>query len=274
MIIRSLKNDYKKIIAFTFAIILSAINFNLLLKPINLVSGGASGLSLVLENIFHISTSHLITIIYIITFVLSIIFLDKKTVISIIYASILYPIIIYLTENITDYIKFSYNDYFLICIVSGIISGITNGIAFKNNFASGGLSVIAPIFNKYFKMSTSSVNFIVNAITVFMGGYFYGFNMVIYAIVLLYISSYVCNMVILGVSNNKVLLIKSKKMDKIIHLLYKKYQINATILNDNNEDYTLMVVINNLEYNFLKLDLKRIDKNIFFTTNNCYEVGR
>ena len=272
--IHTLKKDYKKILVFTLAIILSAINFNLLLKPINLVSGGASGLALVLENIFHISTSHLITIIYIVTFILSVIFLDKKTVASIIYASILYPIVIYLTEDITQFIHFSYSDVFLICIISGIISGITNGLAFKNNFASGGLSVIAPIFNKYFKMSISSVNFIVNAVTVFMGGYFYGFNMVIYAIVLLYISSYVCNMVILGVSNNKVLLIRSRKSDKIIKLLYNKYQINATIINDNVDDYTLMVVINNLEYNFLKLDLKRIDKDIFFTTNNCYEVGR
>ncbi len=272
--IKILKQDYKKIIGFNFAIILSAINFNLLLKPINLVSGGAGGLALVLENIFHISTSHLITIIYIITFALGVIFLDKKTVASIIYGSILYPIVIYFTEDITSIIRLDYNDIFLICIVSGIISGITNGIIFKYNFSAGGLNVIAPIFNKYFKLSISYVNFIVNTITVFMGGYFYGFNMVIYAIVLLYVSSYVCNMVILGVSNNKVLLIKSKKNDQIIKMLHNKYKINSTILDDDKNNNTLMVVIKNIEYNFVKYDLKRIDKNIFYTANNCYEVRR
>lgn len=272
--INTLKQDYKKIISFTLALILSAINFNLLLKPINLVSGGASGLSLVLENIFHISTSHLITIIYIITFVLGVLFLDRKTVASIIYASVLYPIVIYLTEDITSLIKFSYHDIFLICIVSGILSGITNGITFKNNFSAGGLSVIAPIFNKHFKVSISFVNFVVNTITVFMGGYYYGFNMVIYAVVLLTISGYVCNMVILGVSNNKVLLIKSKKSSKIIKMLHNKYKINPTILDDDTNDNTLMVVIKNIEYNYVKHDLKKIDKNIFFTTNNCYEVRR
>ena len=123
-------------------------------------------------------------------------------------------------------------------------------------------------------MSISTVNFVVNTTTVFMGGYYYGFNMVIYAIVLLFISSYVCNMVILGVSNNKVLLIKSTKSDKIIKLLHNKYQIHATILDDNENNYTIMVVINNLAYRFVKLDLKRIDKDIFFSTNNCYEVRR
>ena len=85
--IDSLKRNYGKIILFTLAIILAAINFNLLLKPINVVSGGAGGLALVLENIFHISTSNLIAIIYVITVILGIIFLDKKALYSIIYAS-------------------------------------------------------------------------------------------------------------------------------------------------------------------------------------------
>ena len=265
-------NKYR-VLLFSLSILVAAINFNLLLKPISLVSGGSGGLALVLQKVLSISTSNLITIIYIITVILAIIFLDKKTVASIILASILYPVCTYLTENITSVVILNYNDMFLVCIISGIISGITNGIAFRFGYATGGIGVIAPIINKYLKTSISSVNFVVNTIIVLMGAYFYGFNMVIYAVILLYISSYVCNLVILGLSSNKVILIKSKKYDKIIEMLYQKYHINATILDDDNKK-TLLAVVKNIDYNTIKYDLKSIDKGIFFTTNNCYEVGK
>ena len=97
--------------------------------------------------------------------------------------------------------------------------------------------------------------------------------MVIYAIILQYINSFVCNIVILGVSGNKVLFINSKENNKIIKLLQEKYNINATIIDDDNKYNTILVVVKNIDYNPVKLDLKKIDKNVFFTTNNCYEVS-
>ena len=273
-IIIYLKNNYSKILMFTLSLLLASINFNLLLKPINLVAGGASGLSLVLSNFIDISITNLVTIIYIITFILSFLFLDKKTVRSIIYASIIYPILVKLTENISNVLVFGYNDILLISIISGIISGISNGIAYRNSYASGGISVFAPIFNKYFKLSISSVNFILNAIIVLLGGYFYGFNMVLYAIILLYISSYICNMIILGSSTNKIIFIKSNN-ERLIKYIQDKYHLTATILENNSDkDNYFFIVVNRKDYINIKNDILEIDKNVFFVTNNCYEVGK
>ena len=272
--INYLKKDWYKIILFTLAIFFASINFNLLLKPINMVAGGAGGLALILTNVFPISTSLLVAIIYVITVILSIIFLDKKALASIIYASILYPLFTYLTEDISSIIHFNYNDIFLICITSGIVSGITNGISFRFGYAPGGLSVISPIFNKFFKVSVSTVNFVVNTIVVLLGAYYYGFNVLVYAIVLLYISSFVSNIVILGLSSNKVLFIKSDKPSKIVKLLHDKYSINAIILDNEKKEESLMVVVSNLEYSLVKKDILKIDKKVFFSTNDCYEVGR
>lgn len=271
---KSLYKNKKHVIIFAISILVSAINFNLLLKPINIVSGGSGGLALVFRNIFNISTSHIIAIIYVITIILSIIFLEKKTVASIMLASVLYPSFTYLTENIADVILLNYNDVFLICIVSGIISGITNGISYRFGYSPGGLGVLPPIMHKYFKMSVSMANFIVNAIVVLLGAYYFGFNMVVYAIVLLYINSYVCNLVILGLSNNKVIVIHSDKNEEILEVLHDKYHINVVILDDIRKQKTLLAVIKNIDYNSVKFDLRKIDRRVFFTTSNCYEVGR
>ncbi len=265
--------NIRSIIEFSISQFLAAINFNLLLKPINIVAGGASGLSLVIANIVPLSTSDLITIIYIFCFLLSVFFLDKKTVLSIVYASILYPVAVRLTENITNLIVLEYHDIFLVCLIAGIISGVSSGLAYKNGYASGGLSCFPPIMHKYFKISISTVNFVLNTVVVLMGGYYYGINMVLYAIILLYISSYISNIIILGISRNKVIFIKSKKNDDIIHLLSNKYHINATILDSNEKkSNTLLVVVSNINYLRIKNDLIKIDHDIFFSTSDCYEV--
>lgn len=271
--IKDLSKNKGRIILFSLSVLVAAINFNLLLKPVNVVSGGSGGLALVLQNVINLSTSHMIAITYVITVILAFIFLNKKTFMSIVLASILYPLCTYLTEDITSIIHLNYNDVFLICIISGIVSGITNGIAFRFGYATGGLGVIAPIISKYFKVSISLINFFVNAIIVLMGAYYYGFNMVIYAIVLLYISSYISNVVTLGLSSNKAILIKSNKSNEIMEVLHNKYSINVTIL-DDEKDKMLLAVVKNIDYSAIKLDLKRIDKKVFFTTNNCYEVGK
>ena len=271
---KKLLKKRKQVMIFAISILISAINFNLLVKPISLVCGGSGGLALVFEKIFHISTSHIIAIVYVITIILSVLFLEKKTIASIMLASVLYPSFTYLTENITNIIHLNYSDVFLMCIIGGIISGITNGIAYRFGYSPGGLGVIPPIFNRYFKTSVSSVNFIVNTIVVLMGAYFFGFNMVLYAIVFLYISSYICNLVILGISNNKVIIIHSKKDNEIIELLHDKYNINATILEEKNNTKMVLAVVKDIDYSSIKFDLRKIDQKVFYTTNYCYEVAR
>ena len=262
------KSYLPKYLFLTIANLIAAINFNLLAKPINLVAGASPGLSLVISKIFNFSTSDIVSMIYVITFFLSIIFLGREVLIGIIYASIIYPIFIYLTENITDIIIFNYSDIFLITIIAGILSGVTNGIIYKNGFASSGLGVLAPIFNKYFKVSVSSANFVINAIIVLIGGYFFGFNIVLMAICYIYLSSYICNRIILGSSKNKVLMIHSKENKKIVDLLEEKYHLTATVFNND----LIMVVIKNMNYSSLKRDFEKIDNNVFFTASNCYEV--
>ena len=162
---------------------------------------------------------------------------------------------------------------FSFLLLSGVISGITNGIAFRYGYATGGLGVLAPIINKYLKTSISTVNFVVNTVIVLLGAYYYGLNMVLYAVMLLYLSSYITNLIILGLSSNKVIFIKSDNNKKILELLHDKYSINATILEDNDEN-TIMAVVKEIDYNSVKIDLQKIDEQIFFTTNNCYEISR
>ena len=273
-----IKNIFKRYFSLTIALLISALCFNLLLKPINLVAGGTSGLSIVTEHTLGIPSSDLITVVYIITFLLSVLFLGKESLPGLLYATILYPILINLTVGITKVIVINYNDPLLIAIFGGILSGISNGLIYKNAFPSSGLGVIAPIMHKYFKLSISTVNFVVNSIIVLLGGYYFGLDMVLYAIILLYLNKYISNMIILGVSYHKALFIRSQKIDKISEYLYNVHELNSTYINahggySNEKGKLLLVVIPTTKNNFIKKDLKNIDQDIFFVTCNSYELN-
>ena len=187
-----IKKNFKRYLWLTIANFFAAFSFNFFVKPINLVAGGTPGLSLVLGNVFNVSPTTVIYITYIITFLFGLIFLSKSSLLGIVYATITYPLFISLTENITYYFTISYNNILLITLLAACISGITNGLIFKNGFASSGLAIFALIIHKYFKIAISLANFLINSFIVLLGAYYYGFSIILYAIIYLYVSNYIC----------------------------------------------------------------------------------
>ena len=154
----------KKYILLTLSLFFAAINFNLFLKPLNLVTGGTQGLVIIINKFLDIKPSILILIINIISLILSIILLKKETTTSLIYSSLIYPLFVNITSMIPklSIIKIP----ILSAIIAGTICGTTGGIIYKLNFSQGGISFLNNIFKHYFKIKISISNFIINSIII------------------------------------------------------------------------------------------------------------
>lgn len=111
--------------------------------------------------------------------ILSFIFLDIENTISLVLATIIYPVFVELTANITNFITIDYSNMIVISLFAGILNGIIMGVILKIGFNPGGLIVIAQIIYKYFKISISKVNSIISFIIVALAGYFIGLNSVL-----------------------------------------------------------------------------------------------
>ena len=276
-----MKEKYYKIYRYFILILmllLSAINFNLLMKPINFVTGGTPGFAILVEHVFDVDSTFVIYLIYFIMFVISYMTLGKKSLLGIFIATIFYPIFVSLTSILPLYIIIEHNDILLIAIFSGIISGITNGVIYRHGFASSGLGILGPIFNKVFHLPIALTNFIVNAFIVLLGGYYFGVEMILYAIIFIALSSIISNRIIVGTSRNKAVFLSSKYLDEINHLLYDKYQIEPIMLdvNDNTKKSKNMIFIllSNTKYNLIMSEIKSIDKHVFYNVLDAYEVKR
>lgn len=272
------KNLFFRFSIFCLALYITAVIYNLFYVPTNMTAGGASGLSIVIHEMIGIDQENLVTIIYIITLILSFIFLDLEKSISLVLCTIIYPFFVHVTGNITDFIKIDYSDITTICIVSGVLNGMMNGIIYRIGFNPGGLSVIAQIIYKYFKVSISKVNLIMSSIIVVMGGYYFGLNNILYAIIVMYITALMTDKVLLGISKNKYIYIVTTEEDKIHDFITKELKHGVTKLSCEtgfmaHKKYTLMTSIPTSDYTILKEGIHLIDKNAFLVATDAYEVS-
>ena len=183
---------YKDYFYLLLMLFIASINFNLFLKPLNLVVGGTQGLSLIIHHFIPISFSIIILIINIIMFILSLLFLNKKITISLVISTFIYPLFIKLTSNI-DFININ---IILIIIIVGIISGITNGIIYKLGFSSGGISILSPLINKYTNIKIGTINFIINFLIMLLNLLIFGINNLIYSLIIILINSTTINIIL------------------------------------------------------------------------------
>ena len=87
----------KKIYKYLYLVIIllvAALNFNLFLKPLKLVTGGTQGLAIILNQIFNIKHSTIILFINILMLILSYLLLSKKATFGTVLATFFYPLFV------------------------------------------------------------------------------------------------------------------------------------------------------------------------------------
>lgn len=259
------------------SLFISSLAYNLFLLPTNLVAGGANGISIIIKHVYKIDPSITIFIVLVICNILSFIFLGKERTIGTLFATIFYPIFVEITSIFTNKITIDTTDLFLVVIFTGILTGLASGLMYKTGYSNGGLPVISQILYKYYKIPIAKSNLVLNSIVVIIGGIYFGWTMVMYAIILLYINSIIIDKVLLGISNNKAFYIITKEdkkvKDYIINVMHHSvttFDVKGAFLEKKRR--VLLTVIPSREYYRVTEGIKLIDKEVFFLATDAYQV--
>ena len=184
----------KKYLLLIICLLFAAINFNLFLKTLNLVTGGTQGLAIVIKYIIKLKPSLIILIINVISLIISFILLKKETTTSAIISTFAYPLLVKITSFIPE-LSFIKKHILISSLIAGTICGTTGGIIYKMNFSSGGITIINLLLKKYFKIKVSISNFIINSLIIIVGAFFFGIIKMIYSIIVISISSLIINII-------------------------------------------------------------------------------
>ena len=271
------KYKIKEIIEFVIGCLFVALAFNLFMSPNNLVAGGVSGFSLILKYFFGLNPSLIISISNIILIILSFIVLGKEKTKTTILGSILFPLFVSMTEHLSTYISFKESELLLVAIFGGVLQGIGAGLIFKAGYSTGGTDILNMIVSKIFKMSLGNSMFFTDGLIIVAGAFVFGFNNLMYSLIILYIIATMTDKVVLGISDSKAFYIITEEEKRVKEFVIKELHHGVTEFSakggyNNKKQTVLMSVVPTREYYKLKEGIHGIDKNAFFVVTDSYEV--
>ena len=271
------QNKLMRFIIFMICCFIVALTYNVFFVKNNIVIGGFGGLAIVFKQIFGWNTSLFMGISTIFLIILSYVMLGKvETKKNIVGASI-YTSMVAITEPISKLINIELESYLFVIIVASIIYSIPIGLVYKVGYSIGGTDIINQILRKFTKTSIGQTSNYINILIIFTATFVLGIPKTIYALFCLMLVNAIIDFVVLGNSDSKFCIIKTKNIEFIEEFLRKDFNIGYSILSssggvDTKKRRTIMCVVTSREYYKFKNLILDIDSNAFFITHDCYEV--
>jgi len=268
----------KRYLYLTISLFIGAISYNLLMYPAKIVAGGGNGLAIIMQSLFNIQPSMFILIFSTSILIISIFVLGFEKSSGAIVATFVYPLFVDLTSGITSVLSVGDSDMILISLFAGVLSGFTSGIIYKMGFSSGGVSLINQMIYDKFNISVSRSSFLINMMIVILGGIYYGIETIMYAVIVLYVSSVVIDRVLLGISKNKVFYIITSKDEEVKKFLLQEIGHGITEFDiiggyNNKNDQVIMTVVPTKDYFRVTEGIKALDKHAFFVVTDSYQLS-
>ncbi len=278
LVSRLYDNRYRYFLMFLMIIlggVIGGISFNVFLIPHKLLSGGVSGIALILNYIFGINPGVLIFLFNIPIFIAGYKFVDREFIVLSLIGMTTFSISIDMFSFLSDIIYI--DDTLLSCLYGGVLNGIGMGIVFRNRASQGGVDIIAVIVKKYFSMNLGSTSLIINFLIVAVASLFYGLKLAMYTFVSMYVASTVLDRVQQGFGRSKSIMIITEKEEQVADAILKTLDRGVTYLEGegaytSNKKRVIYCIVTLNQLSKLKQIVKDIDNQAFMAVSDTAEV--
>jgi uncharacterized membrane-anchored protein YitT (DUF2179 family) len=172
---------------------------------------------------------------------------------------------------------FPIRDPLLTALTAGIISGIGSGVILKSLGSGGGLDILSVILFKRFSIRIGTTVMGFNC--ALMAACLFRFNLdtVLYALIYLFVTSQLVNMVVTGLNQRKAVMVMSPHWEAIAHEIMDTMQRGVTLVNGQggytgNELKILYSVITFQELSRFKELVRQHDPSAFVVVTETLEV--
>lgn len=268
----------KQSLLFVVGTLISALSFNLFFVPYNFVGAGLGGLSIVINDYFPFIDPTLILLVgNVLLILLSFCTLGYKQSASSALGAMFYTVFVYVTQEFPAMINFSFDNVLLYVLAAGVVSGFGEALVYKSGFDTGGTSILAKVLQKYTKQPLGVLLRYIGMFIILLGGFTFGYTAIMYSLIIMFISTYLVDKLLIGISESKLFLVSTDKEDEIIDFIIKIIESGVTELDSkgafsHKRKKMLMCVVPTEKYGFLKSAIQEIDPNAFIVVSDCYEV--
>ena len=257
--------------------IIASLGVNLFLVNAQLLSGGATGIALILQYLYNIPSGITMFLINIPLFFISYKMLNKKFTLYSAVGMVSLSISLIITQPLSNIVKV--DDLLLYCIYGGVLCGLGYGLVFLRNGSTGGTDIIAMVIRKkYSNFEIGKLSFAINCIIVFISALIFGLPKALYTLISMFIQVTLIDKVINGFNSKKLLLILTEKEQDVIEYVIKDMNRGVTSLIAEGE-YThelrkmLYIAVTSSQMVHLKNKILKVDPKAFITIVDVSEVN-
>lgn len=257
---------------------ISSLGVNIFLSHARLLSGGATGIGLLLEYTMGMPVGVVVLLLNIPLLIISYRKLSKAFSIYTTIGMLSLSISLIITKPLSHLVALNNLDLLLYCIYGGVLCGIGYGLVFLRNGSTGGTDIITMLIRrKYSNFNIGGLGFSLNLIIIAIGAYISGIPSALYTLISLFIQSIVLDKMLKGFSSKKLLLILTVKEEEIINYVIKDLNRGITSLFAEGE-YThdrkkmLYCIVTSRQMIELKTAIHDIDPAAFITIVDASDV--
>lgn len=195
--------------------------------PVGLVTGGVTGVAIIMKSQFGIALWITNTVLNIPLFIASIYLKGWQFIKRTLVATVALSFSLYVIPELT----FLMDDLFLTSLFGGLISGVGVGLVFACQATTGGTDMLAALIQRAFPhYSIAQIMQVLDAVIVVLGASIFGVTYALYALIAIFAVAKVSDGIIEGLKFSKIAFIISEKRDEIAQDIIERMDRGVTSL--------------------------------------------
>ncbi|RWR11889.1 YitT family protein [Siminovitchia fortis] len=260
-------------LSIIFGAALVGLSYNIFLLPARLAAGGVSGISTILYELYQYNPAYVQLLINIPVFIAGFLLLGKEFSLKTLAGTFFVPFTIWISADI----PFSTDNPLLAAIYGGSLLGIGLGIVYRGNGSTGGLATVAQIVKKYTGLSSGYSQLIVDGLVVVSSAFIFSFELALYAMMAIYVTSKVIDFVQLQSSPSKLVLIITEEEERVQTIIKEEIDRGLTKIRSiggfsNKEKTMILCVVEQQEAVYLKKIMQEQEPDSFVVFLNASEI--
>lgn len=251
-----------------------AVAIKMVFDPANLVTGGVSGVGIIVKELTDIPLWVTNTALNIPLFIAAYFTKGWQFIRRTLVSTVGLSFFLYILPDIS----LGMEDVFLSALFGGVISGIGTGLVFMARSTTGGTDLMAAVLQRYMRhYSVAQIMQVLDGLVVLAGAWIFGLNYALYAIIAVMVVTKVTDGILEGMNYSKIAYIISEKSDEIAAAILTDMErgvtgLNGTGMYSGKTKNVLFCVVSNKEIVQVKDIVSKIDADSFVIVTDAREV--
>lgn len=261
---KGLKHPTFRIMMTLLGAFISSIAINALYIPNNILSGGVTGIAILLNHKLGISTALVILLMNIPIFIIGYKLIHKEFIFYSFIGMIALTVFIVLTKNVS----FHSENMLTIILFGGVLNGLGAGLVLRAGASSGGTDIISKLLNRKYSYSISTIIFAFNLLIIGLSVTTFGIDKSIEALTAMYVTSLTITYILEGTNYKRTVFIITDKEEVVAAEINKKLARGCTIIHGmgsytKKQHHILYAVISINQVARLKAIVSKVDPKAF-----------